>query len=207
MSVHGRRRRSYEMFSIIFSRHLCGRLLEGLGGSGTTDMPSDDSVPVNTRQIALLQMFDAYLVHGASNRSPSSRPSATQTHDSMLVDDLQRGETDLLYLVNTFVDLAAYTSKLMSRLSKREDTTSDAARMIDQGYLVQAHTALVLLLQCLSSIGLAGAHASSTHATKVSPDSRSRHESGEVLDALSKESSVRIVISESFARVHASPRK
>lgn len=195
------------MFSIIFSRHLCGRLLEGLGGSGTADIPSDESVPVTTRQIALLQMFDAYLVHGASNRSSSSRPSVTQTHDPMLVDDLQSGQTDLLHLVNTFVGLAAYTSKLMSRLSKRDETASDAARMIDQGHLVQAHTTLVLLLQCLSSISLAGAHASSTHATKVSPDSRSRHESGEVLDALSEEGNVRTVISESFAHVHSSPRK
>ncbi|PWN42092.1 hypothetical protein IE81DRAFT_341678 [Ceraceosorus guamensis] len=140
---------AYELFSIIFSSGLCGRLLKGFQTTSSTRAPTaneleEEDPPLNARQVALLQMFDAYLVHGSSSGACSDSSPDSQSVESASDDAVQDSQSDLVYLVSSFATLSAYTVGLMRRLSDPAESVSAQDEAISRGDRFQDKSSQIL---------------------------------------------------------------
>lgn len=127
--------RSYELFSKLFQERRFGSIYAALAPQGS----SSEAPPVSEAQVTLLKLFDAFVHHGSKSYGDASSASSSE---------------DCLVLIGAFMKLAVFAQKIMRSGGANSADTSSAQAGVDEVQLMQAHTGLVLLLQCLTALAL-----------------------------------------------------
>ncbi|UZJ51394.1 hypothetical protein CBS101457_000714 [Exobasidium rhododendri] len=124
----------YAFFTSLFDHHLFGQLFINLA---PVDSGVDGVVPsvITSSQITLLKLLDSYLHFGATTYRDDI------LHNPQSIDDLTQ-------LLVTFEKLSSWAEKVMAAAFKAQAEAEVDSR------LVQVHIGLILLLQCLITLGL-----------------------------------------------------
>lgn len=124
----------YAFFTNLFDRQLFGPVFTHIGSSD--DLVSESITShVNQSQLSLLKLLDSYLLQGAP----------TYLKDKEGVNEYSKG---LKELVSALERLSVWAEGIMNDVLHGEATAQVDPR------LVEVHVALILLLQCLITLGL-----------------------------------------------------